>query len=139
MLAVYQHTNLQKLEGETPVPVGTKVDPKKAFAYAARFDILLGGWPKDVPDIYELASPISHVHPGCPPTLLIQGEQDFVTPVDATCALHKKLVDLGVPAINVIYPWTDHGFDLLSPRINLVARSALYDVDRFLALMLNKD
>jgi acetyl esterase/lipase len=86
-----------------------------------------------------LASPISHVQPGCPPTLLIQGKKDFVTPVDATCALHTKLVESGVPAINVVFPWTDHGFDLLLPQINPTAQSALYDVDRFLALLLNKE
>jgi acetyl esterase/lipase len=137
LLAVYHHTNLQKIEGQPSVPVGTKVDPKKAFGYAARFDILLGGWPQDVPDMYHLASPITHVHPSCPPTLLIQGIQDFVTPVDATRALYKKLVETGVPAINIIFPWTDHGFDLLL--LNPPAQSALYDTDRFLALMLNKN
>jgi acetyl esterase/lipase len=138
LLAVYQHMNLQKIEGQPPVPIGTKVDPKKAFGYAARFDILLGGWPKDKPNMYQLASPITHVHPDCPPTLLIQGKQDFVTPVDATCELYTKLVESGVPAINVVFPWTDHAFDVSFPQINPAAQSALYDVDRFLALLLHK-
>jgi acetyl esterase/lipase len=139
LLAVYQHANLQQMENLSPVPIGTKVDPKKAFNYAARFDILLGGWPQDAPDMYQLASPISHVQPGCPPTLLIQGNQDFLTPVDATVALHKKLVEAGVPSINVVFPWTDHGFDMLLPQTSPSVQSALYDVDRFLALLLNKD
>jgi acetyl esterase/lipase len=138
LLAVHQHANLQKIEGQPPVPIGTKVDPKKAFSYAARFDLLLGGWPQEVPDMYTLASPISHVELGCPPTLLIQGNQDFLTSVDATFALYKNLVESGVPAINVIYPWTDHGFDMLLPQTSPPIQSALYDVDRFLALMLNK-
>jgi len=137
LLAVYQHTNLQKLEGLPPVPVGTKVDPKKAFNYAARFDILLGGWPQDAPDMYQVASPISHVQPGCPPTLLIQGEKDFLTSVEATCELHNKLVESGVPAINVVYPWTDHGFDMLCTQFSPPIQSALYDVDRFLGLILS--
>jgi acetyl esterase/lipase len=139
LLAVYQHANLQQMESLSPVPIGTKVDPKKAFNYAARFDILLGGWPQDAPDMYQLASPISHVQPDCPPTLLIQGNQDFFTPVDATRALFAKLVELGVPAINVVYPWTDHGFDMLLTQFSPPAQSALFDVDRFLALMLNND
>jgi len=139
LLAMYQHMNLQKLEGQPPVPIGTKVDPKKAFGYAGRLDILLGGWPKDVPNMYQLTSPITHVHPDCPPTLLIQGKQDFVTSVDATCALHTKLVDAGVPAINIVFPCTDHAFDILLPQMNPAAQSALYDVDRFLALLLNKN
>jgi acetyl esterase/lipase len=89
--------------------------------------------------MYQLASPITHVHLGCPPTLLFQGKQDFVTSVDATRALHTKLVGSGVPAINVVFPWTDHGFDLAFPQINPAAQSALYDVDRFLALLSTKD
>ena len=89
--------------------------------------------------MYQLASPITHVHPGCPPTLLIQGEQDTYCPVDATCAHYRKLVDSAVPAINLVYPWTNHAFDLLLPQISPPAQSALYDVDRFLALLLSKD
>ena len=118
--------------------MGTKLDPSEAMRYLGRLDLLLGGSPQDNPDIYQLVNPTTHVHPDCPPTLLIQGNQDFLTSVEATCALHKKLVESSVPAINVVYPWTDHGFDLVSPQISLVTRSALYDVDRFLALLLNK-
>ena len=88
--------------------------------------------------MYQLASPITNVHPNCPPTLLIQGKQDFVTPVDATCELYTKLVETGVPAINVVFPWTDHAFDVAFPQLNPAAQSALYDVDRFLALLLVK-
>jgi len=88
--------------------------------------------------MYELASPATHVHLGCPPTLLIHGKQDFTIPVDPTCALHTKLVESGVPAITVVFPLTDHGFDLLLPQLNPAAQSALYDVDRFLALLLNQ-
>ena len=89
--------------------------------------------------MYELASPVTHVNPGCPPTLLIQGDKDLLVPVDATCALYTKLVEAGVPAINVVFPWTDHAFDLLLPQVSPPAQSALYDVDRFLALLFNKD
>jgi acetyl esterase/lipase len=140
LLAGYQHMNQQRLVDLDlpPVPIGP--DSTMSVRPADwRMDILLGGWPKDTPDTWQLASPITHVHPGCPPTLLIQGNQDLITPVDATCALHTKLVESGVPAINVVFPWTDHGFDLLlPPQINPVAQSALYDVDRFLALLSNK-
>ncbi len=139
LLFLFEYMKLQKLEGEPPVPLGTVIAPSKRMRYAARFDILLGGWPQDAPHMYQLASPISHVHPGCPPTLLLQGAQDHVTSQDATCALYTKLLESGVPAINVVFPWTPHGFDLLLPQINPASQSALYDVDRFLALLVNKD
>jgi acetyl esterase/lipase len=123
----------------SPVPIGTKLVPKKAPNYAGRLDMFLGGHPQDAPDTYQLASPITHVHPGCPPTLLIQGDKDILVAVDTTRSFHAKLVESGVPAINLIFPWTDHVFDLLLPQINPAAQSALYDVDRFLALMFKKD
>jgi acetyl esterase/lipase len=138
LLAVYQHTNQHRLVNLPPVPIGTQLDSKMRTRDAGRLDILLGGHPQDAPEMYQLASPITHVHPGCPPTLLIQGNHDVVCPVDATYALHTKLAEAGVPAINVIFPSTAHGFDLLFPQISPPAQSALYDVDRFLALLLNK-
>jgi acetyl esterase/lipase len=140
MLAEYQHTNQQRLvDLDLPsVPIGP--DSTMSVRPADwRMDILLGGWPQDAPSTYQLASPITHVHPGCPPTLLIQGNQDLITPVDATYALYTKLVESGVPAINIVFPRTDHAFDVLLPQINPAAQSALYDVDRFLALLLNKE
>ncbi len=137
LLAAYQHMNQHRFADWPSVPIGP--DSTKNRRDYGRIDVLLGGHPQDVPDMYELASPITHVHPGCPPTLLIQGKQDFITPVDATCALYTKLVESGVPAINVVFPWTDHAFDMLFPQINPPAQSALYDVDRFLALLVNKE
>lgn len=135
LLAVYQHMDLKQMEGLPTIPIGEDLNPSKRLQNAGRLDILLGGWPQDKPDVYQLASPSTHVHPGCPPTLLIQGNQDFVTSVKATRTLHKKLVEKGVPAINLVLPWTDHAFDLLFPQLSPASQSALYDVDRFLALM----
>jgi len=137
LLDTYDYMNLQKLEDRPSAPIEKNLKPSERLQYAGRLDMLLGGWPKDVAAMYQLASPISHVDQGCPPTLLIQGKQDFVTSVDATSALYKKLVESGVPAINIVFPWTDHAFDLLFPQISPAAQSALYDVDRFLALMMN--
>jgi acetyl esterase/lipase len=71
--------------------------------------------------------------------LLIQGDKDILVALDTTNALYAKLVESGVPAINVVFPWTDHMFDLILPQVNPAAQSALYDVDRFLALLLNKE
>jgi len=145
MLVTYQHENQERIFGDMPpVPIGTKLestnrlrlDPEILGRYAGRMDLLLGGHPKDALATYQLASPGTHVHPGCPPTLLVQGQQDFITPVNATCELYRKLVESGVPAINVVFPWTDHAFDLLLPQTSPPIQSALYDLDRFLALLL---
>jgi len=121
------------------VPLGTKADPKNPMLYAGRLDILLGGYPEDVPDMYRLACPTTHVHPGSPPTLSLRGARDSLNPVEGNQDLYAKLVESGVPAIDVVYPWTQHAFDLMLPQISPPAQSALYDVDRFLALLVNKD
>jgi len=121
-----------------PVPVGTEVDPKNAVLYAGRLDILLGGYPEDVPDMYRMACPTTHVHAGSPPTLSFRGDRDCLNPKEGNVELYEKLVESGVPAIDVVYPWTEHGFDLAFPQINPAAQSALYDVDRFLAILSNR-
>lgn len=135
----YEHyMDLEYFTKEPPVPVGKKLDSKLTMRYIGRLDILLGGHPQQVPENYQLASPITHVGPDSPPTLLIQGDKDAVVPAHITQAFFAKLVEAGVPAINRLLPWTDHGFDLAVPQINPAAHSAIYDVDRFLALLANK-
>jgi len=140
LLAIYQHWNLQGTVNLPPVAIGENPDYKKNLRDSGRLDILLGGHPQDVPAMYELASPVTHVHPDCPPTLLLHGKHDFTIPVELTYELRAKLAQAGVPAINVVFLWTDHGFDLLlPPQTNPATQSALYDVDRFLGLLLSKD
>jgi acetyl esterase/lipase len=109
------------------------------YRYAGRLDILLGGHPEENPEMYQLANPATHVGPGCPPTLLMQGDKDLLVPVETTHALYAKLDESGVPAIKTIFPWTEHMFDLILPQVSPPAQSALYDVDRFLALLANKN
>jgi len=130
-----------KLKRQPPVPIGTMIDRTKmqeAVKYAGRFDILLGGHPEEVPDMYQLACPTTHVHSNTPPTLLMQGNKDFLVPMKGTRELYAKLLENDVPAVNVVLPWTDHAFDILLPQFSPPAQSALYDLDRFLALLVNR-
>jgi acetyl esterase/lipase len=50
-------------------------------------------------------------------------------------ALHRRLQEVGVPSVYVEFPRTDHAFDMFLPRFSPVAQVAMYEVDRFLALM----
>jgi acetyl esterase/lipase len=54
------------------------------------------------------------------------------------CPLYTLLVASGVPVINVVFPWTDHAFDVLLLQMNPAAQSTLYDLNRFLALLPSK-
>jgi acetyl esterase/lipase len=139
LVTFYQYMKFKRTVDGPPVHIGLDSTPSKRDLGRDPLFFLLGGWPREVPDMYKLASPITHVHPGCPPTLLIQGNHDVVCSMDATRALYAKLVEVDVPAINVVFPSTAHGFDAALPQINPAAQSALYDVDRFLALMVNKN
>jgi acetyl esterase/lipase len=135
--ACYLHLDLSRTVNLPRVEVGLPgaADMKKSMMDAGRMDTLLGGHLYEVPEVYELASPVAHVHAGCPPTLLIQGEPDVIQPVAATREMQRKLVECGVPAVNIIYPLTNHAFDLLLPQISPPAHAALYYLERFLALM----
>ncbi len=96
---------------------------------------LMGGEAADMPAAYAAGSPIHHVGPHCPPTLIFQGEIDpFVCAPDAG-RLYQALQEAGVPAIYVPLPQTNHAFDLIAPRWSPAARSALYDTERFLAAL----
>jgi acetyl esterase/lipase len=89
-------------------------------------------------EMYDLASPIHHVGPACPPTLMLQGAHDAVVPLEAARRLHRSLDEAGVPVVYVEYLWTEHAFDLMYPPLaNPAAKAALYDLERFLVAAAN--
>jgi acetyl esterase/lipase len=98
--------------------------------------LFLGGAPDEWAELYRQISPIVHVGPATPPTLQIVGEHDvYLSGSNSIPALHHKLQDAGVPSMYVAFPRTDHAFDLFLPEFSPSAQAAMYDVDRFLALM----
>ncbi|GAB3642646.1 hypothetical protein GCM10027423_32820 [Spirosoma arcticum] len=108
----------------------------KDFANAGTFAPLLGGHPDECPEQYALYSPVTHVQANCPATLLIQGEHDVMAPVNTTRVLHTRLVEKKVRTVMHILPQTDHAFDLILPKISPASHTAIYDVERFLALQI---
>ncbi len=152
--AVYYHTNQHLTTRSTPgrpkkaVPTQMPGWMKKAmgkdyyrlgmdkgFENAGALAPLLGGHPDECPETYALFSPVTHVHSGCPPTMLIHGEDDIMAPVESTRFLHTRLVKEKVQTVMHILPQTDHAFDLQLPEISPSAHTAIYDVERFMALM----
>ena len=108
----------------------------KGFANAGTFAPLLGGHPDECPETYAHFSPVTHVHPACPSTLLLHGEHDTMAPVKSTRLLYARLIEKKVKTVMHILPQTDHAFDLILPNISPSAHHAFYDVERFLALQL---
>ncbi len=96
---------------------------------------LFGGTPEEVPEAYRLGSPISYVCAECPPTLLIQGAHDVGGMVSQNRRLHQALRAAGARSIYLELPDTEHAFDLILPQISPSAQTALYYLERFLALL----
>lgn len=96
---------------------------------------LLGADPEQDPDLYRQLSPLGRVGPHCPPTLLLQGTADIFGMGPSVQRLHQALQAAGVPSVLVEFPRTDHAFDLVLPQVSPAAQAAVYDVERFLALM----
>jgi acetyl esterase/lipase len=135
--ACYHHLDQTRIIGlpKTEIGLPGAADMKKNVIDAGNLDMLLGGHLHEIPEVYELASPVTHGQPGCPPTLLIQGEPDVIAPAPATRVLYHRLVQCGVPVVNITYPLTNHAFDLILPQISPPAQAAHYYLERFLALM----
>lgn len=96
---------------------------------------LVGGSPDEVPETYRLISPLAHVGPTSPPTLLFQGAHDYLLPTSITRKLDSRLHAAGVPCVYVELPQTEHTFDQFLPEISPPAQVALYDLERFLAMI----
>lgn len=67
----------------------------------------------DRPEVAAQASPVHHVHPGCPPVLTMTGEQDPVALVDAITSFHARLDEAGVENELAVWPDRGHGFSFL--------------------------
>jgi acetyl esterase/lipase len=99
---------------------------------------LFGGTLGEIPDVYQLFSPISHVGSHCPPTLLLSADNDFVTDTSHSRRLHHALQRLGIPSVHVEFPDSVHAFDQyigVSRRVAPASQMATNDIEQFLALM----
>jgi acetyl esterase/lipase len=83
-----------------------ELDPKtKAFVPVKGEEKIL--------EIGRQISPITHVSPDDPPTLMIHGDADTVVPIRQTESMAKKLKEAGVEVKVVVKPGTGHVFGLV--------------------------
>ncbi|ONK14167.1 alpha/beta hydrolase [Streptomyces sp. MP131-18] len=73
---------------------------------------MMGGTAEEKPREYRAASPVTHVRPGLPPTLLLQGGWDLLNTADDNRRFAGRLADAGVPHRLVELPFTEHMFDI---------------------------
>ena len=155
--ALYYHTNQHlttksvpgKLKSKVPADMPAWMKKKigkdlhrlgldKTLENVGTMPPLMGGHPDECPERYKFFSPITHIHYDCPPTLLIHGAHDIMAPVKSTRLLYDKLIQEKIPALLHILPQSDHAFDLFLPSIAPAAHNAIYDVERFIALVSNR-
>jgi acetyl esterase/lipase len=100
-------TGLPEFEGEGPFK-GQSSAVKACIVMAATQDLVeasrvktnegmilfFGGDAKELPEVYQAASPITHVRAGVPPTIFIEGEKDTLKVGRA--AMMEKLKSLGI-------------------------------------------
>jgi acetyl esterase/lipase len=65
----------------------------------------------DDEEVARLASPVTHVGPHFPPTMLIHGTSDTTVPARASLVMYEALVDAGVPVELHMYAEQPHAFD----------------------------
>ena len=78
-------------------------------------DFLGGKRFAEAPDVYRLASPISHLTKAAPPTLIVHGTIDDTVPIDQADSLAAKLKELGVPHEYARLEGWPHTMDLARP------------------------
>jgi acetyl esterase/lipase len=82
----------------------------------------------EAPELYALASPITHLTKDDPPTLILHGTIDTIVPITQADRLAERLRELNVPVVYERFPGWPHTMDLA----RVVNERCCYVMDRFL-------
>ena len=82
-------------------------------------------------EVARVASPVHHVSPSFPPTLLVHGTADTTVPVSASFRMYEELVAAGVPTDLHVYAEQPHAFDAQPSFGRQVAAEMLLFLDRY--------
>jgi len=103
VVAWYPPTDLLRMGGQArPDAVARADDP------GSREALLIGAQPADAPDKARAASPLSHVHAGTPPFLLIHGTADRFVPAAQSTSLAEALEGAGTAVELLLLEGADH-------------------------------
>lgn len=86
---------------------------------------------KRLKDRWREISPLQHVRPGLPPTIVFHGDADKTVPHANVVAFEKAMKQAGNRCELVTFPGVGHGF--IPKFATSTAQSALRDTDKFLA------
>ncbi|MFN6561158.1 MAG: alpha/beta hydrolase [Nostoc sp. ChiSLP01] len=91
----------------------------------------LGGSLEELPNQYQIASPINYLTHPLPPTLLIYGSRDHLVEARFGRQMYERLHASGNTAVFLEIPWAEHAFDAVFNGVS--NQLALYYTERFLA------
>lgn len=91
-------------------PTDLAGEPLRHYDVVRKF---LGTAYDEDPDRYRDASPIAHVRPGLPPTLLLHGTIDALVPIRESERLAAALAEAGVPHYLLRLEGWDHSFEVV--------------------------
>jgi len=104
VIAVSAPTDLLSMDDYPPGVEGL-IEHSSAESFEG---LLLGGAPLEQRELALRASPITHVHAGAPPVLLIHGDADRIVPVGQSRALARALSDVGTDVTYREYGGGEH-------------------------------
>ena len=107
-----------------PVTDLASVGPPDDDDPQTREALFLGAPPSRVPELARAASPLTHVHAGAPPMLLLHGDSDTLVPAAQSIRFAQALRDAGGTVSLVLVPGASHFWDGAADVPGIVARSA---------------
>ena len=80
------------------------------YVLAPAVKLLLAGTPEQKPALAQEASPTSYVHKGCPPFLIMHGQEDTIVPLAQSKELAKALKSAKTNCTLEVIPQANHNF-----------------------------
>jgi len=69
----------------------------------------LGGLPSEIPEVYEIASPVTHASQDDPPILLVHGDMDALVSFRQSQIMYQAYLELGLEADLLVVNGAGHG------------------------------
>jgi len=81
-----------------------------SYTLSNEVKLLLNGSAEDKPELADEASPVTYVHKGCPPFLIMHGQDDSIVPVEQSKELARALKSARSACTLEIIPGANHNF-----------------------------
>lgn len=88
----------------------------------------LGGSRRELPKVYDAASPAAHISKKDPVTQIIHGDQDLLVPIEGSRDFHKAQVAAGIDSRLHVIAGQGHMVTFINPKTGEVLLKFLSEV-----------